>query len=172
MCLSGTSSLLTRTPARYRIIFSRSLHLSFSRRTSLTQPRATPAWLSESVHSSLCSFSFHGISYGLLSNHAASSKYSFATNFHLHVFSPFGSLTLLRARPSSFSRFRRKYEQGVNAAKLKGFRGFLNFSVTIAKTERWSEKHAYFIDDGVIRNTMNVKLEIVKACGMRYKQKK
>lgn len=67
--------------------------------------RATPAWLLESVHSSLCSFSFRGISYGLLSNPATGSKYSFATNFHLHVFSPFGSLSLLRTRPSVFFRF-------------------------------------------------------------------
>lgn len=92
MCLSGTSSPLTRTPARAGALLFLSL-FSLSCAKSPPPFRATPCVTlvalevsaPESVHSSLRSFSFRDVSYDLLFNHATGSKYSFATNFHLHV---------------------------------------------------------------------------------------
>lgn len=94
---TSLSHSLVRSPPPPRppaFFFSLSLSRTQSlRRTTLPRnPRVTFVSLEvsalESVHSSLRSFSFRGVSYDLLSNHATGSKYSFATNFHLHVSSP------------------------------------------------------------------------------------
>ena len=99
MCLSGTSSPLIRTPARAEALPFLSLFFSLLRKVSATLSRNPRVQLSrcalevsapESVHSSLRSFSFRDVSYDLLFNRATGSKYSFATNFHLHVSSPWG----------------------------------------------------------------------------------
>ena len=93
MCLSGTSSPLIRTPARAEALPFLSLFFSLVRKVFATlsrNPRVTLVTfeVSAPVHSFLRSFSFRDVSYDLLFNHATGSKYSFATNFHLHVSSP------------------------------------------------------------------------------------
>jgi len=85
----------------------------------------------ESVHSSLRSFSFRGVSYDFLSNHATGSKYSFATNFHLHVSSPLGLPSSANAvspsytvplPPTSFYSFTAGYCKSQRGCKrIKGF---------------------------------------------------